>query len=198
VAHVALLATDLVDAAGLYERWGDTQAFGILHEYFRVLEEEIRREGGAMVKTINEGLLAAFHNPAAAARVAIDLQELLDRNSSTQGLNVHVGIHYGPAMVATINGKLDYFGSTVKLALRLPSLARDNCVVLSQALVSDPQVQSLLSERGLICEVADGAEGMPGDGIYYRVGVKPKNKPASRLGAQRPACELEYAQTPVV
>jgi serine/threonine protein kinase/class 3 adenylate cyclase len=197
VAHVTLLATDLVDAAGLYERLGDTRAFGVLHEYFRILEDRIRRESGALVKTINEGMLAAFDDPAAAVQVALDLQGLIAANATTQGLVLGVGVHQGPAMVATINGKLDYFGSAVKLALRLPFWVNGSGVVLTRSLASDPLVQALLLDRGLICEVIGGAANMPNDGPYYLVGAKPKNRVNSRPTARSSADERQFTKTPV-
>src|SRR5262249_22969898 len=63
VANVALLATDLERAGSLYQELGDARAFALIHEHFRLLDERIRQEGGALVKTVGEGLLASFSDP---------------------------------------------------------------------------------------------------------------------------------------
>jgi serine/threonine protein kinase/class 3 adenylate cyclase len=161
IAHVTLLTTSLVDASRLYEM-GDARAFGIVHEHFRLLEGHIRKEAGALVKTVREGMVAVFIDSAAAVRVALDLQTLLSRNEATKGLKLRTGIHAGPAMAATLNGKLDYFGATVNLAMTLAGLAPPGDVVVTQPLAADPQVQALLRARGLSSEVLpDAPDGLP-------------------------------------
>ncbi len=161
VAHVTLLTTALVGAEELYQSRGDAGAFSVIHEYFRILEDRIRRESGALVKTTGEGVLAIFHDSAAAVRVALDLKGVLQRNDVTRDLRLQVGVHRGQAMAATLNGKLDYFGSTVNLAMRLPRLGRGGDVVVTQTLVGDPQVQNLLCARNLFGEVLPASEDMP-------------------------------------
>ncbi len=165
VATVTLLVTDLEGSGDLYGELGDARAFGVLHEHFLALEERIRREGGALVKTVGEGVLAAFGETAAAVRVGLDLPALLARREATRDLRLRVGVHRGPAMAATINDHLDYFGSTVSQAARVLELARGGEVVLSQAVAADAEVAALLRARGLVGQVvpADrpGQAGLP-------------------------------------
>ncbi len=197
VAHVTLLATDLVDAAELYQELGDAQAFGLLHEHFRILEEHIRREHGAVVKTLNEGILATFHDPASAVRVALDLQSLLAKNEITKGLKIRVGVHRGSAMVATINGKLDYFGTTVKLTMRLPGLADGSGIMLTQPLAADPLVQTLLIRRGLTCRILAGGPDQPNDLPLYRLDAVVKPEVPVKRRSQAAAGSDRLAKTPV-
>ena len=49
---------------------GERVAFGVIHEYFRLLEDAIRHGRGALVKTTGEGVLAAFGVPEDAVRLA--------------------------------------------------------------------------------------------------------------------------------
>jgi class 3 adenylate cyclase len=169
IAHVTFMTTALVDAARLYEL-GDARAFGVIHEYFRLLDDHIRKEAGALVKTVGEGVVAVFVDSAAAVRVALDLQAILSRHDLTKDLKLRIGVHVGPAMAATLNGKLDYFGATVNLAMSLPALANVGEVVVTQPLSSDPQVQALLRARGLVCAVlAHSASGLP----LYRLAKTP-------------------------
>jgi serine/threonine protein kinase/class 3 adenylate cyclase len=179
IDHVTLLTTDLAGATNLYESLGDARAFGLLHEQFRILEDHIRRESGALVKTLHEGILATFHDPAAAVRVALELHALLAENPGTSDLRLRVGVHRGPAMAATINGKLDYFGSTVRLAMKLPSLVLPGEVAITQPLQSDADVQTLLRQRGAACAMVAGSHGLP----VYR--VRP-GSPQTRRMTPRP------------
>jgi class 3 adenylate cyclase len=163
VATVTLLVTDLDEAVSLYEQWGDARAFTVIHEHFRLLDERIRQEGGALVKTVDERVLAAFSDTVAAVQAGLALQGVLARGERTRELRLRVGLHHGPAMAATLNEHLDYFGTTVNQAVRLPNHARGGEVVLSQAVAADPQVAALLRDRGLEGELlrAD-LPGLPG------------------------------------
>src|SRR5262249_36209544 len=109
VANVTLLVTELDQAGRLYEELGDARAFARIHEHFRLLEERIRKEGGALVKTVGEGVVAAFPEPATAVRVGLDLLALLNGGSDTRDLRPRAAVHRGAAMVATLNDHLDYF-----------------------------------------------------------------------------------------
>src|SRR5262249_49710334 len=75
VATVTLLVTALGPAGGLYERRRDARAFALLHEHFRRLDDCVRRAGGAVVKTVGEGVLAAFGEAAAAVAAALQIAD---------------------------------------------------------------------------------------------------------------------------
>ena len=58
-------------------------------------------------------------------------------------------------MVATLNDHLDYFGTTVSIALNpLHRLGKGGQVVLTRPVASDPRVAALLEERKLIPSVS--------------------------------------------
>ncbi len=147
VATVTLLVTELDEGQSLYERLGDARAFALVHEHFRLLDEIVRRAGGALVKTVDAGILAAFNDTASAVAVACELPGRLAKHEATGSLGLRVGVHRGPALVATLNDHLDYFGATVNLAARLPRLAGRGQVVLSDAVTADPQVAAWLRQR---------------------------------------------------
>jgi serine/threonine protein kinase/class 3 adenylate cyclase len=146
VANVALMVTTLPGARRLYETLGDAKAFGLLYDHFRQLDDRIRHEGGALVKTVGEGVVAAFQDALSAVRVALDLP-------SSDNLRPGMVVHRGPAMAATINDHLDYFGATVNQAMALLDTARVGELVLTQGVASDPQVAALLRERRLTGEL---------------------------------------------
>src|SRR5205823_4907993 len=106
----------------------------------------------------------SFIDPTAAVRVALDLA-----GRSVSDLRPRVAVHRGPVMAATINGALDYFGSTVSQALRLPQHVRGGEVVLTQSTAADPQVAALLHSCGLPVEVLPGETTTAG--ILHRIAV---------------------------
>lgn len=146
VATMTLLTTHLEAIGELYREWGDVRAAALVHEHFRLLEEHIRQEGGALVKTSNAGLLAVFHETASAVGAALEMQPLLRRTPATRALRLGVGVHRGPAVAATLNDRLDYLGSVVDLSMELARHASEGEVLLSQTVAADPQV-AILSRR---------------------------------------------------
>jgi serine/threonine protein kinase/class 3 adenylate cyclase len=146
---VTLLVTEIGQAGGLYQELGDAQAFGILIEQFRLIDRIVRQHGGALIKTVQEGTVSAFTDPSAAVGSGLEILEALRLGEKTRELALKVGIHRGSAMVATLNDHLDYFGSTVSVANRLPKLVEGGQIILSRPVGADPKVAALLNARKL-------------------------------------------------
>jgi class 3 adenylate cyclase len=155
VSMVTFLVTEIESASVIYRSLGDVQAFGVIHEHFRLLEDEIRRQGGALVKTVGEGLLAAFSEARAAVSAALSLAQTLKKHETTRDLRLKIGVHRGAVMAATLNDHLDYFGTAVNTAWQLVRHAHGNEVLLTEPVAGDPQVAALLCQRGIEGEVVE-------------------------------------------
>jgi class 3 adenylate cyclase len=151
VARVTLLFTDLRRSTDLYGRIGDAAAYHLVRDHFAFLGAIVRRRNGALVKTIGDAIMAAFAAPADALSAALDIQRELGAFNAAgeRPLVIKLGLHEGPCIAVTLNGRLDYFGSTVNMAARLQGQSAGGDVVLSEAVAADPAVASLL--QGLDC-----------------------------------------------
>lgn len=158
VANVSLLVTALDRrATTLYGSLGDARAFAVLHEQYRLTDGVVRREGGAVIKTVGEGVLAAFADPDAAVRAGLLIPLALARGETTRDLRVRGAAHRGPAMAATVNDRLDYFGITIHQALQALAAAPPGALVLTRSVAADPQVAARLSALGVVGAVLDDA-----------------------------------------
>ena len=171
VSTVTLLVTalDLDQADALYQELGDARAFGVIHEHFQRLGAAIREGGGAVVKTQGEGVLASFSDVAAAVRTALGLSGRLARGEATRALRLRVGIHRGPALAATLNDQLDYFGTTARQAAATLQYARGGELVLTRSVAADPEVAALLHERRIATEVVPAELGAESHVIRVRI-----------------------------
>jgi adenylate cyclase len=145
VGTLAVLFTDLRGSTQLYREIGDAPAFGCVMNHFDVLRDAIAEEDGAMVKTIGDAVMAVFRRPAGALRAILKAQQVLA--SPTEGMRpllLKVGIHAGPCIAVTLNGRLDYFGCTVNMAARLEGLSSGGDVVISSAVHADPEVADMI------------------------------------------------------
>ena len=138
VARIALHFSDLSGSTALYSRVGDASAFRLVQDHFDLLGLPIGAEGGVVVKTIGDAVMAAFPDEVAALRAAVAMQaswgEFSEAHPEGQGVMLKIGVHAGPAYVVTANGVLDYFGQTVNLAARLQGAAHEGEIVVIQAL----------------------------------------------------------------
>ena len=80
-ALVTILFTDLVGSTELLSRAGDEEAQRIFRAHHSLLTETAAAHGGAEVKWLGDGLMAAFSSAADALRCAISMQQASRRPS---------------------------------------------------------------------------------------------------------------------
>ena len=155
ISQVTLMFTDLKGSTALYGRVGDAAAYRLVREHFAYLAGAVREHNGTVVKTIGDAVMAAFADPADAVRAAQALQAgVKDFNAASGGedIVIKLGLHGGPCIAVTLNGRLDYFGTTVNMAARLQGESEGNDIVLSEDLAADPAVAAILSPYELAAE----------------------------------------------
>lgn len=145
IGSVTLMFTDLRDSTRLYRAIGDASAFGRVREHFEVLEKHIAGEGGAVVKTMGDAVMAAFRDPAAALK-AVQRAQAEIAASGEPLLRLKIGLHKGPCIVVNLNNRLDYFGSTVNIAARLPGFSQGGELIFTQDVYDDPEVGAYLAQ----------------------------------------------------
>ncbi len=146
VGSITLMFTDLRNSTRLYRDIGDAPAFGRVREHFEILERAVANEGGSIVKTMGDAIMAAFRNPASAVRAIWDVQNQLTARGEPL-LSIKVGIHHGPCIVVNLNDRLDYFGSTVNIAARLPHFSMGGELVFSEPVRNDVEVMEFLEKN---------------------------------------------------
>lgn len=146
IGSVTLMFTDLRDSTRLYRKIGDASAFGRVREHFDILETSIASEGGAIVKTMGDSVMATFRHPVHALRAVWNAQTKIAERGEPM-LWLKVGMHKGPCIVVNLNDRLDYFGSTVNIAARLPAFSQGGELVFTEEINDDPEVQQFLAEN---------------------------------------------------
>jgi class 3 adenylate cyclase len=125
--------------------------------HFEILKTAVAAEGGCIVKTMGDAVMAVFPRPLAALRAMVRAQRWLARPrdfampahltvpaSSVRPLALKAGLHHGSCLAINLNDRLDYFGSTVNLAARLCAQCSGTDLVLSAALRLDPEIAAYL------------------------------------------------------
>jgi class 3 adenylate cyclase len=159
VGSLTVVFTDLRGSTRFYRDVGDAPAFGAVVEHLAVLRRIVSAEEGAVVKTMGDAIMAVFTRPVGAVRAMLEAQ----RAVADKPLALKVGIHTGPCIAINQNGVLDYFGSTVNLAARLEALSSGDDLVVSEAVLADPEVAALSLARE---PVEASLKGFEEDGAF--------------------------------
>jgi class 3 adenylate cyclase len=152
ITSLTFLFTDLKGSTELYERIGDLAAFDLVRGHFRVLNEIVAAEAGAVVKTIGDAVMATFPTPDRALAAALRMREAmsaLNDGRSREDLSLKIGIHEGPCLAVVLNDRQDYFGTTVNIAARVQALADSRAILVTRSVVTNPQASALLETSGV-------------------------------------------------
>jgi class 3 adenylate cyclase len=150
---VTVLFTDLTGSTALYERVGDLRAYDLVRKHFAVLRSIAAAEGGAIVKTIGDAVMASFAAPLTAMRAAV----LMDRaiaDLREADLLLKIGLHSGPCIAVELNERLDYFGRTVNIAARVQGVAAAGEIVCTEPVYDAPGVRDAVAAGGFRAERA--------------------------------------------
>ena len=128
----AILAADVVGAAGLMEADESGTLSAIRTILSEIIEPAASRHRGRMVKTMGDGALLEFVSPVEAVLCAVEAQtgiaERVEHQSGDHAVELRMGINLGD-IVITDDG--DILGDSVNVAVRLESIADPGGICVS-------------------------------------------------------------------
>jgi class 3 adenylate cyclase len=124
-----LMFTDIVDSTRLTELLGDDAWNALIRSHDDTLRSIVAEHGGVEIKTICDGLFAAFPDVDPALDAAIAIQRRLADQRRAQGFapSVRIGLHRAEV---TARG-LDLVGGEVNQAARIGAAARGGEILAS-------------------------------------------------------------------
>jgi class 3 adenylate cyclase len=149
IVSLTFLFTDLKGSTELYARVGDLVAYELVRAHFALLNHIVAAEGGAVVKTIGDAVMATFASPDRALAAALRMRAGIGRvgnETRREDLLLKIGIHEGPCIAVMLNERLDYFGQTVNIAARVQGLAMSDAIFATKSVVDYPKSAALLAE----------------------------------------------------
>jgi len=146
IGSVVLMFTDLRDSTRMYRRIGDASAFGRVREHFEILEKAVAEEGGGIVKTMGDAVMATFRQPISALKAVWKAQSVIAERGEPM-LWLKVGLHKGPCIVVNLNDRLDYFGSTVNITARLPNFSQGGELIFTDTFYEDPEIRDFIARN---------------------------------------------------
>lgn len=130
VGKQCIFFSDIVGSTKFYQQKGDAEAFAKVREHFVVIYQAIRKNKGAVVKTIGDAVMAAFATAENALQASLEIQKIFMQDT-VKNLRLRISLHYGDCLAVNLNTGIDYFGRTVNSAAKLQSLVGENEILFS-------------------------------------------------------------------
>ncbi len=182
IGWIAIMFTDLQGSTKLYDALGDATAYNLVRDHFAFLSDRVQRNHGFVVKTVGDAVMAAFSRPDDAVRAALAIQDDVASFNSARGggksatpIVLKLGLHAGSCIAVTTGEVLDYFGSAVNTASRLEHQCRGGEVIISDAVLADPEAREALAGRS-VAEDSATLRGLNESVRFVRVGAGKNDK----------------------
>jgi len=127
--ELAIVFADVAGSSALYKRLGNRDAKRAIDGALAMMTSATQDNGGALIKTIGDEIMARFDRPESACLAARRMQ----REARASGLALRIGLAYGPTLMEAG----DVFGDTVNDAAFVVRVASANQVLLTHALVQN-------------------------------------------------------------
>src|SRR5215467_1317813 len=96
---VTILFSDIVGSTSYFEKNGDVAGMAMVERHNNLLSPEIRSNGGRVVKTMGDAILAMFHDPVDAIKASASMQRALaadrERRPREEHIHIRIGLHTG-------------------------------------------------------------------------------------------------------
>ncbi len=171
-----VLFTDIKGSTQMYTDLGDSKAFQLVRDHFRILFDVIKKNNGVPVKTIGDAVMGVFTDQIDGLRASLEAQKtLIDyyrQKPDKEKIEIKIGLHSGTTIIVTLNGKLDYFGSTVNLAARIQSAANPNEVFLSETIFDNKESKRVISHYAKkVTKAKKIFKGLSGEYTLYHIAL---------------------------
>jgi len=161
-ADVTVLFSDIVGYTSLAERLGPRRTVMLLNDLYRRFDQAAAECGVEKVETVGDGYLAVAgapvrndHHPEAVARFALAIIEAARQVpiSSTEPVQIRIGIHTGPIFAGVIGEhRFHYaiFGETVNVASRVQGQSQPGRILVSETAYKRLQDGFRMEESGSV------------------------------------------------
>jgi adenylate cyclase len=128
----AILAADVVGYSALMQRAEEATYAEFERLKREVIEPDLTRHDGRLIKTTGDGALAEFASPLAAVRCATEIQGHLAEGSGP--FKLRIGLNLGDVIVGQ-DGEL--YGDGINIAVRLEGIADPGGILISDKVYSE-------------------------------------------------------------
>ena len=135
--QTTVVFADLMGSTGVFESTGNAKATQLVTGLTNWIGEVCVANGGRVVKTLGDGVLAIFPTAPGAVNAVVEMQryhqQRLDKTPATMRMPIRIGVASGP--VEIVDG--DCYGDAVNVAARLSDLSGPHQIWASYTALDD-------------------------------------------------------------
>jgi class 3 adenylate cyclase len=132
---MTILFSDIRGSTAYAEKHGDVEYMNMINRHNAILFPIIQGQGGRVVKTIGDAILAQFDDRPAAVKAAVGMQRALAKDREGRDeidqIRIRIGLHYGTGLTT----ENDVFGDVVNAASRVQNQADAEQILITDALL---------------------------------------------------------------
>lgn len=148
IKNMVFVFTDIKGSTDLYEKRGDSKAYYLVKEHFKIMTEIVNSHNGAIVKTIGDAIMATFLSSEDGVDAVFEMHKKFDefnaKEKTRDDIIVKIGLHRGSCIAVTSNDRLDYFGRTVNIAARVQGLSGGGDIMISDSLYQELNIEQMI------------------------------------------------------
>jgi class 3 adenylate cyclase/chromosome segregation ATPase len=138
---MTVLFSDIMGSTAYAEKKGDIEYVSMINRHNGLLFPVIAAEGGCVIKTIGDAILAKFDNPVSGIRAAVAMQRVLAKDGEGREeidqIRIRIGLHQGLGLVK--NNPEDVFGDVVNVASRIQHQAEPEQILITDKMLDAAQ-----------------------------------------------------------
>lgn len=138
---LAVLFSDIRGFTSYTAEKSDQWAYSLVRSFLQLVEEQVARHNGRVVKTYGDGAMTSFPEVRQSILSAIGMQKALchlNQANPEEWISAGIGVTWGEA----IQTKDDLFGHSINLAKRLADYAKGGQIVVSSAVKEQAQTHN--------------------------------------------------------
>ena len=133
--EIALLFSDIRGFSSFTAEQGDRAAYQLSRLHDEILRERID-EHGVLVKSLGDGIMAAFEEPLHAIQASVSIQQAI-RELNQQDASVPIDLGIGISSGTPVMTDIDFIGHAVNMSQRLSSLAKGGQILITDRIRDD-------------------------------------------------------------
>ena len=138
---LTVLFADLAGSTRLYQTQGDEEAHHRVTDSLHCMRLAVERNGGNLLRTVGDAVLASFEKTDEAYLAAVDIQ----REHQRMSMSVRVGFHHGNV----IPDAGDVYGNAVNIAARVAAFAEADEICITEEAVAQLSIAHRSNARFL-------------------------------------------------
>ena len=113
----------------------------------------VRRNSGAIVKTMGDAIMATFSLPQEGVNAAVEMiNDMASLNAKLRAedheLVLRIGLHEGSALAINADDRLDCFGQAVNISARVQGLAKSSEIWITEPIFLASRVRDVFNASG--------------------------------------------------